>query len=452
MYRFLLGGLPFFLSIVILSPSVPADADRAQGAASPSLRDLWLAIEPTLTPLDLTITRDEIVPSLTDPGQKVRRVQLKFYSQEIDGRRWGHPSVIFMPADQTRLAAPDRRGKVVIVGQRSLDSLITGSWRESFLGNYGDPIAVRTGYPTMILPVPGEDDATPGREIPVGPVDARAAKTKNPADHAYVRLAIPYLRALDVFATILHERTISAVIGGHSKRATSALTAAAMDPARVAGVVFAGNETTFGSFDEGPFRILSPFDRDLPADVLYIGATNEDGYRMFNVNRVQARLQQPWTIEYIPNYRHADQSEQHFLDWQMWVSHVFDRRPLTRISDLRYEDTDEGTLLRARIESANALLMVQAWTVFCDDVPYWRDLMWYPEFMTSKGGGVYEAYVPGKLPDAWLVEVKDTSHGIAGYVSSLPQDITHKETRTRESRGSRSRNWEPRQRPTTRWQ
>jgi hypothetical protein len=61
---------------------------------------------------------------------------------------------------------------------------------------------------------------------------------------------------------------------------------------------------------------------------------------------------------------------------------------------------------------------------------------------------VYEGYVKGKLPDAWLVEVKDTARGFPGYVSSLPQDITGKATETRRSRGSRSRHWEPKKKLT----
>jgi len=36
--------------------------------------------------------------------------------------------------------------------------------------------------------------------------------------------------------------------------------------------------------------------------VFYLGATNEDGYKMFNVNILQERLRRPMTIEMIPNY------------------------------------------------------------------------------------------------------------------------------------------------------
>ena len=71
--------------------------------------------------------------------------------------------------------------------------------------------------------------------------------------------------------------------------------------------------------------------------------------------------------------------------------------------------------------------------------------MWYPEFMVPQQDGTWAGYVKGKLPDAWMVEVKDTAGGFAGYVTSLPQNITGKETRRRESQGSRSRNWRPKE-------
>jgi hypothetical protein len=414
------------------------------GAKEADVRSLWDRFKKTLPPFTFQILRDELVRSDTDPRLQLRRLEIKFYSQEINGEKWGHPSVLFMPADSSLLARSERRGKVVVVGQRSIDNLATGSWRDSFLGNYGEPIAARTGYPTMVLPVPGEYDKAPGKEISIGFLNDLVAKTGDPADHNYFRLAIPYLRALDVLERILEVPKVQAVIGGHSKRATSAFTAAAMDPERVVGVVYMGNESVFRPLEQGALRILSPFHSQklVRAKVLYLGATNEDGYEMFNINRIQARMERPWAIEYIPNYRHADQSEKHFLDWQMWVAHIFDGRPLTTITDLSYEDTDEGTLFRARVESANRIIQAKVWYAYCND-PYWRDVVWYAEFMDPKANGIREGLVTGKRPDAWLVEVKDTGGGYAGYVSTLPQDISKKPTRERVSRGSRPKDWEP---------
>ncbi len=175
---------------------------------------------------------------------------------------------------------------------------------------------------------------------------------------------------------------------------------------------------------------------------------------MYGINTVQETMGGAWTIEYIPNYRHASMSEKHFLDWRMWVSHVFEDRSLTTIDDLSYREVGDdfewggrsygaGTLFRARLQSPNKIIQAKVWYVYNDDEPYWRDLVWYPEFMIPRGDGYYEGFVKGKLPDAWLVEVKDIAAGAAGYVSSLPQDITGKRVETKRSHGSRSRHWAP---------
>jgi hypothetical protein len=175
---------------------------------------------------------------------------------------------------------------------------------------------------------------------------------------------------------------------------------------------------------------------------------------MYNINEIQKMMGGKWTIEYIPNYRHASMSEKHFLDWRMWVAHVFENRPLSRISELTYREVGDdfewggrsgwaGAVFRAKIQSPNKIIQAKVWYVYNDDEPYWRDLVWYPEFMVKTDGDYYEGFVRGKLPDAWLVEVKDIAGGVAGYVSSLPQDITGKRIETKRSRGSRSRLWAP---------
>lgn len=415
----------------------------------PTVRELWNRFQATLPPFKFKVGRDEIVRSDTDPTRMVRRLEVKFYSQEIAGRRWGHPAVVFLPADPHVYQTPERRGRVVVIAQRSVDDSQTGPWRDSFLGSYGEPIAVRTGYPTMVLPVPGEYDESAGAEIDIDFLNGLVRRTKDPVDHDYFRLAVPYLRALDVFAELLHEPKIRAVIGGHSKRATSAITAAAADPDRVAGLVYMGNESIFANMEHTFLRAISPFytQAQINCPVLYIGGTNEEGYQMFAINKIQARVKPSWTIEIIPNYRHSEQSETHFLDWQMWVSHIFEGRPITQIDGLEYEEAAEGTIFRAHVRSPNRIITAAVWYVYCDDLPFWRDLVWYTENMFWKRGDLYEGFVTGKLPDAWLVEVKDIAFGYPGYVSTVPQDITFKPTTRRQANGSRSRHWAPKPRP-----
>lgn len=404
----------------------------------PSPRELWERCQETLPPFSFEVLGDEIIRSSTDPQKELRRIEVRFTSQVVGqwGRRMDHTAVIHMPADPAVYQAPERRGKVVIVANSFGDKMM--------IDDYGEPIAARTDYPTMVVPIPGEYDGHDGESCWVYFFRSQLMDTQDPVNHQYFRFAIPYIRAMDVFEEILGEKNIRAVIGGHSKRAPSAFNAAAIDPERVAGVVYMGMESTFASYEGKPWEGISPVvsQKQVRCPVLYLGATNEDGYEMFNINRIQARMEKPWTIEHIPNFHHATYSEIQIMSWQMWVSHIFDGRPITAISDLTCQENEEGTVFKARIKSSNKIIAVKLWYVYCDDVPYWRDLMWYPAFMHSQGD-FYEAFVPGELPDAWMVEVKDTGKGFPGYISSLPQDITGKPTEERYSRGWRSRNWEP---------
>jgi len=207
----------FFATLITVSAQ-----EANQESQLPTPKQLWERCQETLPLFAYEILKDEVIQSDTVPKQKLRRIEVKFYSQEINGKKWGHSCVVFMPANSRVFNAPDRRGKVVIVGQRSWDRLATGPWRDPFLGNYAEPIASRTGYPTMICPVPGEYDGSGDQEISIGFLRELRLKTEDPIDHPYFRLAIPYLRALDVMADILkvEKEEIRAVIGGHSKRTT----------------------------------------------------------------------------------------------------------------------------------------------------------------------------------------------------------------------------------------
>ncbi|HOW74156.1 MAG TPA: hypothetical protein PKY77_26425 [Phycisphaerae bacterium] len=447
-------ALQMMVCLVAAEPSVPDDKLETPA-------QMWKRWEKNMLPFGYTIEKDDIVQSDTRPEMKLRRVEVKFYSLEIEGRKWGHPCVVFAPADPSVNSAPPRRGRGVIVAQRGWDGLATGPWRRSFLGNYGEPIAAQTGYPTMILPHPGEIDGENGREVSIAPLNNLLKTSKDVADNPHFTLATIYLRALDVMAEVLKvdRKDIRAVIGGHSKRATCAHTAATIDP-RIRGVVYMGNESAWNdNMLKGPYRaVYPPFAHGCytDAECIYLGATNEDGYTMFNVNDILGRMNPPWTLAYVPNYRHASQSEKHFIVWKMWVSHVFDGRPISKVSNLSYEQKGPdfvwggrkygqggGTLFKCNIDSPNKIIQAKVWYVYNDDVPYWRDLTWYPEFMVPHKDGQWAGYVTGRLPDAWMVEVKDIANGFPGYVCSLPQDITHLPRERRTSRGSRSRNWAP---------
>ena len=404
----------------------------------PTPRELWEEFSKDLPPLELQITTDRIVTSEVDQRVRLRRIDLSFVSQLVFGKKLTHRAVIFLPTDPELAEDPGRQGKVVIVGS------IAGPWQESFLCNYAHPIATHNRYPVMILPNPGSTPDHPDREWSIRNLWA-AGVPQVPTNKYFFRLAVVYLRAMDVFADVLgiEPEKIRAVIGGHSKRAPSAYAAAAIRPDQVAGVVFMGMEGIWRWQPESPGFPTHPLyvQRFVQCATIYLGATNEDGYNMFNVTHNQAMLNEPWTVSMVPNYRHAAESEQQFTIWRMWIAHVFDGRPLARIGKVSHEVTAEGTLFEAEVACENRIIQVRAWHTYCDDVPLWRDLVWYPVVMRRNADGIYEGFSRGRTPDAWFVEVHDAARGFRGYVTSCPQNITGKPVEERRSRGSRSRQW-----------
>lgn len=432
-----LASISFVLIIISVGITF-SQSEKAGAEYSASLQELWQRCQAELPPFSFKILQDEIVPSSSVPGKNLRRLAVRFTSQVVGqwGRRMDHTAVIFLPDYPEFDQTPDKKSKVVVIAHPYGDQMM--------IDDYAEPIAAKLNYPTMILPIPGEYDGHDGESCWMYFFRSHLLSTQDPIYHPYFRLAIPYLRALDVFQEILEVEEIKAVIGGHSKRAPSAFNAAALDPERVAGVIYMGMESTFARYEGNPWAIVSPVhtQEGVKCPVFYLGATNEDGYEMFNINRLQAKMKNPWIIEMILNFHHATYSEIQIIDWMMWISHIFEGRPLARISDLSCQENNEGTIFQAKVDSPNRIIAVKVWYVYCDDVPYWRDLMWYPLFMKQEGE-FYKAFLPGKTPDAWLVEVKDKANGLAGYLSSLPLNITGKPTKERYSRGWRSRNWEP---------
>jgi dienelactone hydrolase len=401
------------------APPAAASAFNFEEASRnvPKPRELYPLVKQDMVPMDLKILSDEIVASDTDPSKKLRKITGRFHSIELENNRWIHPFVLLTPADNSINQTPQRKGKVVV---------ITSPGWVSYPGHvemYGEPIAARTGYPTMILLSPGVYADGRDIEADIAVLDRMRQKTGKNYYNMNCQLALVYIQAMNVLETTLKLDTVKAVVGGHSKRGRSATVAAAMDP-RVAGVVIMGNEGVYRT-DQIQWHLSfhhAFFQEQVNVPVLYIGASNEGGYKMFNVNLLQERLRRPMTIELIPNYHHYNFDEKQFIDFMMWVSHVFDDRPITHITELKHERRAGVNVYRAKIKSDAKIRLVRVWYVYATNTT-WSDLMWYDWLMENRGD-YYEARVPGAMPDAFMIEVADTAQGIPGYVTSLPQKLT----------------------------
>jgi len=411
--------------------------DFEQASANvPKPREIWPIVREHTVPLEFKVLSDEVIWSDTVPSKKLRKVTAHFYSQTLADKKWGHPCVIFTPEDNSRNLVPGRKGKVVIVGCPG------GDYFDIHVDKYGEPIAARTGYPTMVLSNPGRYPDGFLIEHDIRILSTLRTQTGKNYYNMNCQLAVVYIQAMNAFQKFLELDDLKAVVGGHSKRGRSATVAAAIDP-RVASVIIMGNEGIHATDRiqwHLPFHHAF-FQEQVNVPVFYLGATNEDGYKMFNVNVMQERLERPMVIELIPNYCHSNFSEIQFMDFMMWVAHIFDGRPVSSISEVTHQRQQGRTVFRAKIESQARIQMVRAWYVYTDD-DAWRDLMWYHLIM-RKVGDHYEATLPGKIPDAFMIEVGDIAMGYSGYVSSTPRKLTDAPVIERRSRGSRPRLWEP---------
>ena len=413
----------------------PVDFEKASRHV-PKPREVWPHVKKHVVPLEFRVTSDEIVVSDTDPSKKLRKVTAHFYSQQLAGRKWGHPCVIFTPADNRRNLTGERKGKVVIIGSPPR------GYFPVHVAKYGEPIAARTGYPTMVLSNPGTYADGSDIESDIRILSTLRRQTGKNYYNMNCQLAVVYIQAINALQEFLGLDSLKAVVGGHSKRGRSATVAAAIDP-RVVSPIIMGNEGVHRT-DRIQWHLSfhhAFFQDQVNVPVFYLGATNEDGYRMFNVNLLQQRLRRPMTVEMIPNYCHSNFSEIQFMDFLMWVSHIHDGRPVTRIADVSHERTDGRTIFRARLDGHAKVQVVKAWYVYTDDAA-WRDLMWY-HLLMRRTGDHWEAVLHGKMPDAFMIEVGDVAMGVAGYVSSTPRKLTDAVVIERRSRGSRPRLWQP---------
>ncbi|MBN1909816.1 MAG: hypothetical protein JW818_08770 [Pirellulales bacterium] len=437
--------LPELLTLVVFGMvwGTPAYADKPAKPATkvkkpfnfeeasrnvPKPRETWPLVKEHMVPMALETLSDEMVTSDTDPTKKLRKITARFNSMKIGGKIWTHPCVIYIPADNSINQTPERRGKVVIVGTPPLASF------DAHVAKYGEPIAARTGYPTMVVSNPGRYPDDYPIENDIGILGRLMRETGKYYYNMNCQLAVVYIQAMNVMEKILGVDKVHAVLGGHSKRGLSTPVAAAMDD-RVASAIIMGNEGVYRTDRIHAYLSFHyPFFQDqVHVPVFYLGATNEDGYTMFNVNISQSLCKKPMTIEMIPNYRHYNFSEIQYMDFLMWVKHTFDGRPLSRITDVQHERKGNISIFKAKVDTKAKIQIVQAWYAYTDN-PQWRDVMWYARIM-HKQGDHYVTAVGGQTPDAFMIEVGDIAQGCPGYVSSLPQKLTDLPVEQRPGRG-----------------
>jgi hypothetical protein len=86
------------LGFLALGPGLSGTA--VPGGQVPTIRQLWERCQETLPPSSYKILKNEVVVSDTDPGKKLRRLEVRFTSQTIGQweRRMTHTGIIYTPS------------------------------------------------------------------------------------------------------------------------------------------------------------------------------------------------------------------------------------------------------------------------------------------------------------------------------------------------------------------
>ena len=113
--------LLFLMTGAVMLGAVQAPS---QESTLPTPKQLWERCRESLPPFSYEVVKDEAITSHTDPSLKLRRMEVKFISQEINGAKMGHDAVIFMPANPEANQSAARRGKVVVVTRSYGDETI----------------------------------------------------------------------------------------------------------------------------------------------------------------------------------------------------------------------------------------------------------------------------------------------------------------------------------------
>ncbi len=172
------------------------DFARASRAV-PKPREIWPMVKQFTVPLEFTVISDEIVVSDTDPSKRLRKVTAHFWSQKLAGKKWGHRCVIFLPADNSPNLTPKRKGKVAIIGSPPY------AYFPVHVDKYGETIAARTGYPTMVLSNPGEYPDGSAIEHDIGVLNRLRKETGENYYHMNCQLAVVYIQAMNGFQQFL---------------------------------------------------------------------------------------------------------------------------------------------------------------------------------------------------------------------------------------------------------
>ncbi|MGB3068238.1 MAG: PhoPQ-activated protein PqaA family protein [Ottowia sp.] len=415
--------------------------------------------------LNTQVASDQVMPSRSRPGKRVRVIELKFTSQNWYGMVWRHPARVYVPDGYKG----NGDAGIISTERNFFDD---PDWqRRTIPGTslrteeaYAEATALDLGMPIMIFSNPAEDFMGMNESDLMGYSLKKMAETGDLGWYGYVPITRAYLRAITLMHSLPGVKTERAVIMGCSKRGMAVAIATGAGDDRVAGVMatcfYGGNNfyslakrfAEFGPNERGPaqkrsgpgfqpaeavlraynnplgFDMMTHFDpymwRDrIKAKFLVALGTNDQFYALGSANSMLNEMSGDKAFLAVDNLPHSWVSEKHLAAWRMWLAHTFLQRSLPRVDAKGSLEADHLNVL-AKVATPTSLAGVRLFYAYNPVATDWRRAKWAFVPMTPGEGG-YTAQLPRRAGHslAYYVEVEDTGTGGTGYVSSLMESV-----------------------------
>lgn len=173
-------------------------------------------------------------------------------------------------------------------------------------------------------------------------------------------------------------------------------------------------------------RYLDPYlwrDRIANKPILFTAGSNDPLFPPLSDTVFLGDMPKSTRILLVPNHPHGHDLDRQYTGWQMWLAHVFAKRPIPEIA-LTWKRTEGAVQLSAEVTSANPVKSVTAWSASHERGAY-LDCKWKPAAMKG-GDGKYRAEFPapaGQYTAFWVeVEDEDARSG-RGLISTGMQEI-----------------------------
>jgi hypothetical protein len=405
--------------------------------------------------LDLKVLSDEISPVSENSAEKIRCIELEFFSQNWGGEDVRHLAKVYLPVGGI---AESKKG-LAVINQGGSSTVKAGFDIER---EYGALSALKLGIPAMLLQsnMPGDHWGVSGQ----GPIRrytaAKFFEAGDPNWIHWIALAKIYMRAMTALGELEDVQAKQFILAGSSKRAQSIWIVAAADD-RVRGIVpiarpgnflhlmqthspapgalpdpaairqkHAGSKHEYMAHIEDlyttrgyeymayvdPYQFLSR----VKVPVMYLIGTNDRLFNSFDDHGFYPFYQGDKSFAYVANYGHGMATHEHVRAYRAWAAHCFWGRPITRLTAMG--TVEQGELkVSAIVQSQSEITELRLLYCFKKGARFNDAKDRYKSLPMKRvgNGGYWKAALPSDREVYWFVEARDRAQGFESIATTL---------------------------------